>query len=169
MSVPEHPSSHDVSSLYIQHHSWLQGWLRKRIDCSFEAADLAHDTFIRIITARHVAIIQHPRQYLSTIAKGLLIDRFRHRAVENAFLETLSNQPEPTTISAEEHAIIIETLVAIVSAFDKLEKRTRDVFILAQFEGLTYARISEQLGISVTTVKKHLARALTVCLQLAAD
>jgi RNA polymerase sigma factor (sigma-70 family) len=169
MSATEHPSSHDVNNLYRQHHSWLQGWLRKRINCSFDAADLAHDTFVRIISARHVTAIQQPREYLATIAKGLLIDRFRHRAVEHAFLETLANLPEPTTISAEEHAIIVETLVAIVEAFDKLDKRTRDVFILAQFDALTYAQIGDRLGISVTTVKKHFARALTMCLQLATD
>ena len=38
---------------------------------------------------------------------------------------------------------------------------------LEAFEGLTYAAIGERLGVSVTIVKKHLARALAHCLILA--
>ena len=30
--------------LYLEHHGWLLGWLRRRLECSETAADLAHDT-----------------------------------------------------------------------------------------------------------------------------
>jgi len=52
---------------------------------------------------------------------------------------------------------------------DEQGVRAREIFLLAQFESLTYAQISERLGISVTTVKKHLVRVLTRCLQLTAE
>lgn len=71
-------------------------------------------------------------------------------------------------ISPETRAIILETLIAIDSMLDQLGTRTRDIFLLAQFEGLTYAAIGERLEISITTVKKHLTRALTQCLILGA-
>ncbi|MNV58588.1 putative RNA polymerase sigma factor FecI [compost metagenome] len=52
---------------------------------------------------------------------------------------------------------------------DALGPRTREIFLLAQFEELTYAQIGARLAVSVTTVKKHMVRALTQCLLLAAD
>ena len=38
--------------------------------------------------------------------------------------------------------------------------------MLAQFDGLTYVQIGAQIGVSVTTVKNHMVRALACCLAL---
>lgn len=156
----------DIHSLYSDHHGWLRSWLRRRLDNRFDAADLAHDTFLRVMTRRDVAAITEPRKYLATIAKGLVIDRFRRQSVEDAYLQTLAARPEPLDISPETRALILETLIAIDRMLDELGPRAREIFLLRQFEGLTYAAIGERLGVSITTVKKHLSRALAQCLIL---
>ncbi|THF63050.1 sigma-70 family RNA polymerase sigma factor [Pseudothauera nasutitermitis] len=155
-----------LDTLYRDHHGWLQGWLRRKLGNRSDAADLAQDTFLRILAGRNAAAIVEPRKYLATIAGSLVVDRFRRRSIEEAYLETLAARPEPTAISPEERTLIIETLLAIDRMLDDFGPRTRAVFLLAQFEGLTYAAIGERLGISVTSVKKHLTRALTQCLIL---
>lgn len=38
-----------VKSLYTDHHGWLHGWLRYRLNDATNAADLAHNTFVRVI------------------------------------------------------------------------------------------------------------------------
>ncbi|MNR83572.1 putative RNA polymerase sigma factor FecI [compost metagenome] len=157
-----------IQTLYSEHHGWLQGWLRRKLGNAFDAADLAHDTFVRVISNRNVAHLREPRGYLATIANGLVIDRFRRQALENAYLEALALYPEATAISQETHAIILETLVAIDRMLDALGTRTRQIFILAQIEELSYVDIARRLGISLPTVKKHLVRAYTECLVLAA-
>lgn len=159
--------SASLSTLYRDHHGWLAGWLRRKLGNGDDAADLAHDTFLRILAARNAAAIEEPRKYLATIAKGLVVDRFRRQSIEAAWLETLAARPEPLAISPETRALILETLLAIDRMLDELGPRAREIFLLAQFEGLTYAAIGERLGVSVTTVKKHLARALAHCLILA--
>lgn len=159
--------SASLSTLYRDHHGWLAGWLRRKLGNGHDAADLAHDTFLRILAARNAAAIEEPRKYLATIAKGLVVDRFRRQSIEAAWLETLAARPEPLAISPETRALILETLLAIDRMLDELGPRAREIFLLAQFEGLTYAAIGERLGVSVTTVKKHLARALAHCLILA--
>lgn len=159
--------SDSLSTLYRDHHGWLAGWLRRKLGNGDDAADLAHDTFLRILAARNAAAIEEPRKYLATIAKGLVVDRFRRQSIEAAWLETLAARPEPLAISPETRALILETLLAIDRMLDELGPRAREIFHLAQFEGLTYAAIGERLGVSVTTVKKHLARALAHCLILA--
>ena len=66
-------------------------------------------------------------------------------------------------ISEEDKAIIVETLVAVDKALCGLGERARRIFLLSQIEGLTYQQIADQLQVSLTTVKKHMIRALTEC------
>lgn len=157
-----------LSTLYSEHHGWLYGWLRGKLGNRAEAADLAQDTFLRLLGKRDAAPLREPRGYLATIARGLLIDRYRRQALEYAYLEALAQQAEPASISAETHAIIIETLLAVDRLLDRLGARTRTIFLLAQIEELSYMDISRRLGVSLPTVKKHLVRAYTECLLLAA-
>lgn len=153
-----------VHSLYTNHHSWLCGWLRKRLGCVDHAADLAQDTFIRVLTQRTAPQLREPRAYLSTIARSLMIDMFRRRALEQAYLETLAARPEALDISPETRLLIIETLLEIDRLLDGLGSRTREIFLMSQLDGLSYVEIARQLDVSVNTVKKHAVRALMQCL-----
>lgn len=157
-----------LSTLYSEHHGWLYGWLRGKLGNRADAADLAQDTFLRLLGKRDAAPLREPRGYLATIARGLLVDRYRRQALEQAYLEALAQQAEPVSMCAETHAIVIETLLAVDRLLDSLGARTRAIFLLAQIEELSYADISRRLGVSLPTVKKHLVRAYTECLMLAA-
>ena len=157
-----------LTTLYSEHHGWLYGWLRGKLGNRADAADLAQDTFLRLLGKRDAAPLREPRGYLATIARGLLVDRYRRQALEQAYLEALAQQAEPVSMCAETHAIIIETLLAVDRLLDSLGARTRAIFLLAQIEELSYADISRRLGVSLPTVKKHLVRAYTECLMLAA-
>lgn len=161
----------ELSNWYSQHHGWLYGWLRGKLGNAPDAADLAQDTFLRLLGKRNerdAAPLREPRGYLATIARGLLIDRYRRQALEQAYREALAQQPEHLVISAETHAIIIETLLSVDRLLDRLGQRTRNIFLLAQIEELSYVEISARMGVSLPTVKKHLVRAYTECLVLAA-
>jgi RNA polymerase sigma-70 factor (ECF subfamily) len=169
MSSVDLSRQHAVHRLYQEHHSWLCGWLRRRLGCNHHAADLAQDTFIRVLTQRKSLELREPRAYLSTIARSLMIDMFRRRAVEQAYLETLANLAEPMAVSPETRSLIIETLMEIDRLLDGLGERTREIFLMAQLDGLSYVEIGRRLDVSVTTVKKHAVRALAHCLLLIGD
>ncbi|WEK07711.1 MAG: sigma-70 family RNA polymerase sigma factor [Candidatus Pseudomonas colombiensis] len=166
MSGSDSPVLH---RLYSEHNGWLNGWLRARLGNSSDAADLAQDTFVRVLMARNVEAIREPRTYLSAIARALMIDKFRRRSVEQAYLEVLMLRPEPLDISPETRLLILETLTAVDAMLDDLGERTRTIFLTLQLEGLSYVATAERLGVSVTTVKKHMIRAMTHCLMLVDD
>jgi len=161
MALPPHTVA--VQHIYEQHHSWLHSWLKGKLHNACDAADVAHDTFVRILGGRNATQILEPRDYLATVARGLVIDRYRRRAIEQAYLQTLADRPEAIAIREDDQAIIIETLVAVDKALCGLGERARRIFMLSQVEGLTYQQIADQLRISLTTVKKHMVRALTEC------
>ena len=107
-----------------------------------------------------------PRAYLRTIARGLVIDLWRHRDIEQAWLETLAGLPEAEAPSPEVSALAIEALVEIDRMLDTLPVRMRTIFLMAQLDGLSCPRIAERLGVSLSTVERDLAKALRHCYQL---
>lgn len=155
-----------MHQLYSDHNRWLKGWLRMRLGNSADAADLAQDTFLKVMTARNAGPIREPRGYLSAVARSLLIDKSRRRTIELAYLHALALQPEPVEVSPEIRLSIVEMLVEVDRLLDELGSRTREIFLAVQLEGLTYAAAGERFGVSVTTVKNHLIRAMTRCLLL---
>jgi RNA polymerase sigma-70 factor (ECF subfamily) len=164
MPAAAEPALHaHVHLLYSEHHGWLQGWLRKKLGNAFDAADLAQDTFVRVLRAPGLDRVEEPRAYLTTVARNLLINHVRRRAIERAYLDALALLPEPVTPSPEARLMVLETLVEIDRRLSGLPAQAKQAFLLAQLEGLGQAEIAAELGISVSTVKRHLARAAMRC------
>lgn len=152
-----------IESLYLKHNAWLRGWLYNRLNNSADAADLAQDTFIRVIQRRMSGPLTQPRAYLRTIARGLVIDLWRHRDIERAWLDAVAELPEEHTLSPETSLLALEALMAIDRMLDELRPRVRQAFLLAQLEGLKCPAIAERLGISVATVERYIVQAMRHC------
>lgn len=161
-------SSQVVGSLYVEHHHWLQSVLRKQLGCAVDAADLAHDTFERVLTRREPGSWREPRAFLATIARGLVVDLYRRRDLERAFAEAMALRPEALALSPEERAELLQTLQAIDDMLDGLPTPVRDAFLLSQLDGLGYAEIASRLNVSERTVASYMAKAMSRCLALAA-
>ena len=152
-----------TEALYHSHHDWLVRWLYHRLNCIDTAADLAHDTFVRLLGKSELAPIREPRAYLGTIAHGLAVNYLRRCDVERAYLQALAAQETPLMPSLEERELVIEAINLILRAFDGLPKRAQEIFTLSQIEGLSYRQIAEQLDITVNIVQKDMIKAMTCC------
>ncbi|MDQ3204004.1 MAG: sigma-70 family RNA polymerase sigma factor [Pseudomonadota bacterium] len=152
------------TQLYSDHHSWLHGWLRKKLGCSQRAADLAQDAFIRVLTLTDPHTIKEPRAFLATMAGRLLIDGARRRRIEQAYLEALANQasdagmPDPEAIH-----VALEALEKIAVMLAGLPSKNREAFLLSRLDGLTYSEIALELKVSASTVKNYVAAAMVHC------
>lgn len=155
-----------MHALYSEHHGWLFAWLRRKLGCGQHAADVAQDTFVRILASRNGLLgVQEPRAYLVTTAKRLLIDQARRDLIEKAYLQELalamsSNQGAP---SAQELLEAVQALVQIEAALAGLSAKARQAFLLCYLDGQTHAQIAQQLGVSAKMVQKYLIQALTHC------
>lgn len=171
VSIAESVLQQQVHALYSDHHGWLHGWLRKKLGCTHQAADLAQDVFVRVLVRRvanpaAALHIKEPRAYLSTIARGLVIDHWRRCELERAWLETLAALPEAEAPSPEQRLTILETLVALDRALDTLPAAVRQAFLWAQLEGLTCPQIAQRLGVSLATAERYVAKGLRRCYEL---
>ncbi|WES90866.1 sigma-70 family RNA polymerase sigma factor [Dickeya fangzhongdai] len=170
MSAVNTASPCDLQQLYQQHHGWLQGLLRKRLGNLCDAADLAHDIFVQLLTRpRHFDSHEGARAYLSVMAQGLCVDLWRRRALEQAWRQSLNHCEQVHALSAEQHTIILETLYQVDAMLRQLPDNVRVAFILAQIQGQTYAQIAVTLGVSERMVKKYMAQAMLHCILLEAE
>lgn len=150
--------------LYQEHHQWLYQWLSRRLNCINDAADLSHDTYLRMMVSQRLPKTKHDcRPFLMQVAKGLVIDLHRRRALETAYLEALAQVPEHFAPSVEQSEIILAALVKIDNALDALPEKVREAFLLSRFEGKTYAQIAQCLSMSVASIRKYMAQAAAAC------
>lgn len=169
MAAADTLAAQQVHALYSDHHGWLYGWLRGKLGNACDAADLAHDTFLRVMASRRLPaqLGNEPRALLTHIAKGLVIDHWRRQDVERAYLDALAHLPEPEAPSPETRLLIIEALMRIDAMLASLPARTREIFLLAQVDGLTLQQIAERTQTPVITVRRHIHKALVACMTVA--
>ncbi|MDQ7743955.1 sigma-70 family RNA polymerase sigma factor [Hydrogenophaga pseudoflava] len=166
MATAESAHRHQIESLYVEHHGWLQGWVRRRMACSHDAADVAQDVFMRLLSRQEAVLARQPRAFLSTIARGLVIERWRRRELEQAWLETLAALPEAEAPSPESRLIFLQALIEIDRVLDALKPSWRQAFLLAQLDGLSCPQIAVRLGVSLATAERYVAKALRACYAL---
>jgi RNA polymerase sigma-70 factor (ECF subfamily) len=118
------------------------------------ADDVAQETFLRVWINRAEIQPGQLRAYIFRVARNLVIDETRKRGVRaQAIGIPLPMPPDRVVERAEQHD-------AIRHALDALPPRRREAFMLAYLHELSYKEAAEVLGVSVATVKNHVAAAL---------
>ncbi|TAJ84774.1 RNA polymerase sigma factor [Reyranella sp.] len=157
----------DLKRLFLAHRRELQTYLNRRLRDREMAADLTQETFLRFAEQGSRTTIVDDRSYLYRTARNLAIDHVRrigrHRT-DSTTHDDLADLPEnlPGPEQIVDGRQRLDRLRTIVEG---LPKRTRQVFVLNRIEGLTYSEIAGRLGISISSVQKHLASALQHVLQ----
>jgi RNA polymerase sigma-70 factor (ECF subfamily) len=157
-------ASIDVDALYVSHGDWLHGWLRRHARCSHRAADLAHDTFCRLLERQDTTPIRDARNYLVTIARRLIIDDARRARVEAAFhdahvaLMEGAVEPGPDRITEA-----VSELLTVTRALEELPDRVRRAYLLARLDQRSHAEIAAELGVSKSMVKQYVAKGYAHC------
>ncbi len=165
MTAPDLPLADQVADLYVEHSTWLRGWLRRRIGDSFTAADVAQDTFLSLLDGKTGAQeIREPRPFLATVANRLLAHRHRRQLLETSYLEAIACLPEQTAPSPETRLVAVQSLQEIDRVLDGLPPKVREAFLLAHLAELSYAEIAQKLEVSASSVKQYLTRANRECL-----
>lgn len=154
----------DVDAIYRAHGHWLLDWLTRRANCRARASDLAQETFCRLAEQPRLRLQSHPRRYLATIARRLLIDDTRRKTSERHFLAAFTlhmgdrTQPGPDRI-----AEAVQELAFLGELLGELRPRVRNAFLMSRMDGLTYAEIGMELGVSTSMVKQYVAQAFAHC------
>lgn len=157
------PSAAAFEELYRTEYTRVLRFFRKRVGGD-DAPDLAQEVFIRLFAAGVAEHIENPPAYLTRCARNLLISRARRRAsahIVTCPIDEGRDAPVPPeqTWQIDEgdvRRVYRRTLLA-------MPRKTRRIFLMHRLKRMTYAEISEQIGIGYNGVEYHMMRALARC------
>jgi RNA polymerase sigma-70 factor (ECF subfamily) len=89
-----------------------------------------------------------------------MVNHVRRKEIEKAYLECIKHQAESEYYSPEAKAIVLETLFQIDEMLDGLSAKVKKTFLLSQLEGLSHSEIANEMKVTVSSVRKYIAKAL---------
>jgi len=136
--------------------------VRRVTSRSLEAEDVLHSAILRMHEYSQRHSVQNPSAFIVEVARNLSIDDARQRLSRREVMVDAANLED----IADGKAIQDEVLAArarlerVRVALGELSPRTRTVFLMHRIDGMKYREIAAQLGITMSAVEKHIARAV---------
>ncbi|WP_428634248.1 RNA polymerase sigma factor [Sedimenticola sp.] len=153
-----------ISHIYKNYYGVLKRFLLVNLHSREDAEDLLQETFVRFQKYQAAIDLNRPKNFLFTIARNLMIDKFRHEKVA-AIVDTeqeIDELMDPQS-SVERQVLARQEFEVLCEAVNNLPPQCRRVFVLRKFHHLSHREIAEKLKLSVSTVEKHLAAGLAKC------
>jgi RNA polymerase sigma-70 factor (sigma-E family) len=147
-----------VTKLYSLHYRSLVRLAAFLVGDISTAEELVQDSFVGVYTSwRRLRDCNHALFYLRRSVVNRSHSVLRHRAVVRKSEPKLASDAP----AAEQEVIIRLDQNAVVSALRALPIRQREVLVLRYYAGLSQSQTASAMGISISGVKGHTARALS--------
>ena len=148
-------------ALFDRYHHRLYQYIFKMVKSKNVAEELVMDVFLKLWLGRDLlADIENLDGFLFKVAYNKSIDFFRAAAKDKQLGSLLYDQIEiPSQSQTDSRLLLQEYEKKIREAIDLLPPQRRKIFQLSREEGLTHARIAEELGISKNTVANTIVEA----------
>jgi len=140
--------------------SKVKSALMRRGRSEHDADDLVQEAWIRLACYERDNTVEQPEAFLMRAAINLSIDAHRLSATrgEQVTLEDLvllDGRP-----GVEDELLGRERLARLSECISLLSDQTRQILLAHRIDGQSYQEIARQHGISITTVHKHIAKAV---------
>ena len=130
------------------------------LDDASHAEDIVEELFVRLYDTRPQFVsFQALRHYLYSCVCHCCIDYIRHRDTVNNVAKEMASGGEATIEEDEAASFREEFYRRLFKIIDTMPARQRAVFVAAM-EGKTNKEISEELGVSIDTVKTQKKRGM---------
>ena len=144
----------------------LLAYFMRRVRNHAEAEDLTQELLMRVMQ-KDLSDISSPEAYIFQMAANLLADRARRLKVRAHYRDMTLRSEDRAIETIDPHRITVGRmeLGQIGKALGTLPERTRTIFILYRIECMGQDAIAEAFGISVSAVKKQVARAMAALMK----
>ena len=148
-----------LERLFRQHYREMYRLATMLLHDDAESKDVVHDIFARLLDGHSDLREETAESYLLTSVRNRCLNVIRSRQIQER-IERLYLLDLDTTITPTER--LDEELKALYKGIDLLEPPVcRDIIMRHFRDGITFKEIASRLGVSETTVYKHLRRALS--------
>jgi len=160
-------SQSTVFKVFEEQQMPLKAFISRLIRKPQDIDDIAQETFVRAFLAEQKGAIQHPKAYLYRIARNLTFEILSKKS--NKLTGYIEDSSDYSLLDSGEDiegiVIVREKLDRVKVAIAEMPPQCQRVFIMHKVYGFKYKEISQQLGISVSTVEKHIMTGLKKCRQ----
>ena len=147
-----------LEKLFQQHYRQMYRLATMLLHDDAESKDVVHDIFAHLLRESQDLREETAEHYLLTSVRNRCLNVIRSRQIQER-VEHLYLLDLDTTITPTER--LEEELEALYKGIDQLEPPVcRDIIMQHFRDGITFKEIANRLGVSETTVYKHLRRAL---------
>ena len=154
----------NISEVVKLYGNQLTGFIRSRVASDEDAEDLLQEVFYQLAEAdRLMKPIDHIVSWLFTVARNRIIDLYRKKKPD--LLEEIFNddeeEPEIDALGAlladnndTPEIVYLRALVMeeVENTLNMLPAEQREVFEMAEFQGISFSEISAITGIPVNTL-----------------
>lgn len=154
-----------LRQLLVASYDDLKRRLTRRLGDPDTAAEVLHETWLRLDGISAIGLIRRPHSYLYRMALNVAADQRRANArwLSQTEIEALirvdAEQLDPERIAAADSEI-----AALERTLAELPPLRRAIFMAALVEGLPYRLIAARHGISLRTVEREMKRAFDDCI-----
>ena len=154
-----------VLAAFLANQVSLRGFISRFMISAHEIDDVSQETFLRAYKAEMHTAVDQPKAYLFRVAKNLMLNEFGNklRKVTDYVddIEALEVLLETDTLEA--NVIAQQRLGIYCEAMASLPQQCRRVMLMKKVYGLPTKEVARRLGISVSTVEKHMTKGLKDC------
>jgi len=152
----------------------LSRFLLRFLDRPEDVQDVIQDAYLRVQKASEGTKFRSTEAFIFRAAKNLAInERARHHNTRTTnvvdFDELSASINEYGVNSPELEAMVSEELARAIAALGELSPKVRDTYILRKIHGVSQKETARRLGISQSTVEKHVAKGLVTLARIKAD
>lgn len=152
---------------YLERREDLKRYFTLRLGSPEAAEDLVQDIYFKVASGVR-GEIANPAAFLYRLGSNLMLDRLKQqrRAMrrDHGWAETnelrLGGEAVADAPAADEVVAARERLERLLAALDDLPPACRRAFRLHKLEGLSHAQTAAAMGVSKSTVEKHISAAL---------
>lgn len=155
-------------TVILPHEAALRGRLRRILSSTHELDDMVAEVLTRAYATDNWQNVTTGRAYLFTIARNLVIDAARRNKVVS--FETIADaELLQGDFNVEAQLQAREALRQVQTIVDSLPTQCRRVFILRRIHEKSMLEIAEEMRLSVSTIEKHLAKAIAIVMRAWAE
>lgn len=148
--------------LYGIHAAAVFARIKRLVHRTEWTEELHQDVFMRIWEQRHRLEADTPFQAIvMRTAKSVAVDFYRKAIRDRQLQEQLVAVATEGYDPLEGDTIDEATYEALRAAIAKLPAQRQQVFTRIKLDGKSYQEVADELGISLSTVKDHMAKAMT--------
>lgn len=150
--------------IFMRYWDVLLNSAYKRLGSKEEAEEIVQDLFVSLYHKREALDIHTSVEgYLKTAIKSRVLNYYRSRYIHEKYIESVLAENQLFSSRTPDQALYQKELsVRMESSIGKMPAKCREVFLLSKIESLSHRNISEKLQISVSTVEKHIRKAMDI-------